>query len=104
MRPRETDGSWGSASVQARASVRGDETLAHVTDGIFIGVARRLDFHELGDPNRWPRIARLRAKLEAEPGVRIATSIEAGEVPGGSAAFKGHVSLPELVSTHRAKF
>lgn len=74
-----------------------------LADGIFVGVARWVDFHQLGDPERWPRIARLRARLEADAAVRFATSIEAGEEPGGSAAFRGHINLAELVSTHGAE-
>jgi len=74
-----------------------------LADGIFVGVARWVDFHQLGDPERWPRIAQLRARLESDPAVRFAASIEAGDEPAGSGAYRGHVSLAELTSAHGAK-
>lgn len=73
-----------------------------LADGVFIGVARWLDFHQLGEPGRWPRIARLRERLEADDAVRFAAKIEAGEEPDSSVAFRGHVPLAELISAHGA--
>jgi glutathione S-transferase len=83
-----------------RAYAAGDKpTLA---DGVFIGVARWVEFHQLAEPGRWPRIERLRATLEADPAVRFATQIEAGEEAPGSGAFRGHINLADLISTYSA--
>lgn len=71
-----------------------------LADAIFIGVARWVDFHGLGDAERWPRIGRLRAALEADAAVRFATGLEAGEQPSGSLALQGHIELSELIATY----
>lgn len=68
-----------------------------LADGVLIGVARWLDYHEVAPADRWPRIAAIRRRLEADPGVRFATALENGETPKGSGAFKGHVPLAEVI-------
>lgn len=75
--------------------IAGDRpTLA---DGVFIGVARWLDYHEVAPASRWPRTEALRRRLEADPAVRFATALENGETPAGSGALKGHVPLAEVI-------
>ncbi|MGY4395509.1 glutathione S-transferase [Sphingomonas sp. UYAg733] len=69
-----------------------------LADGIFIGVARWVDFHGLGDPGRWPRTTRLRSALEGDLAVQFATSIEAGDMVPGSGALSGTMSLTDLIS------
>jgi glutathione S-transferase len=78
----------------ARFLVGDRPTLA---DAVLIGVARWLELHEVAEPARWPRIAALRRRIEAEPAVRFALAIESGEVPGGSGALTGHVQLSEVI-------
>jgi glutathione S-transferase len=70
-----------------------------LADGVLLGVARWLDFHEIAKPTRWPRLAALRQRIEAEPAVQFANSIELGEQPTRSDAFVGHVSLSEVIKT-----
>lgn len=68
-----------------------------LADGVLIGVARWLDYHEVAPANRWPRIEAIRRRLEADPAVRFATALENGETPAGSGAFKGHLPLAEVI-------
>lgn len=68
-----------------------------LADGFLIGIARWLDFHQVADPSRWPKIAALRGRLEADPAVRFATALEKGEEPVGSGALKGHVGLADVI-------
>ncbi len=68
-----------------------------LADGVLIGVARWLEFHEVADPERWPRLAALRRRIEADPAVAFAVAVEAGEQPTGSGACIGHVSLEDVI-------
>jgi len=62
-----------------------------IADGVFIGVARWLDFHGVAPRQRWQNINRLRRRLEADPAIRTALAVEAGENTAR------HVSLRELL-------
>ena len=78
----------------------GDQpTLA---DALFIGVARWLDFHEVAEPVRWPKLAALRARLEADPAVAYATALESGESDPGRGFCLGHVPLAEVIERYGA--
>ncbi len=68
-----------------------------LADALFIGVARWLEFHEVAEPARWPKLAALRARLEADPAVIFATALESGDSVAGSGAFRGHVPLTEVI-------
>lgn len=68
-----------------------------LADGVLIGVARWLEFHEVAQPSRWPKLAALRKRIEAEPAVKFATALENGETPAGSGALLGQVPLTEIV-------
>lgn len=68
-----------------------------MADGVLIGVARWLDFHQVADKGRWPKLAALRERIEAEPAVKYATALESGEVATGSGACMGHVELAEVI-------
>jgi glutathione S-transferase len=73
----------------------GDQpTLA---DGVLIGVARWLEFHKVAEPARWPRLAALRQRIEAEPAVQFALALEDGRSVTGSGALLGHVPLTEVI-------
>lgn len=69
-----------------------------LADGLLIGVARWLDFHEVADRARWPRLNALRARLEADAAVRFALAIEDGGQPSGSGALIGQMPLRELTA------
>lgn len=69
-----------------------------LADALLIGVARWLDFHQVAEPERWPRVHSIRRRLEADPAVLFATALESGEFSAGSGALKSHVPLDELIS------
>lgn len=97
---------WGKEAVIERhdklEAMVGDDpyfvgdrpTLA---DALFIGIARWLEFHEVADPGRWPKLAALRARLEADPAITFATALESGDSVAGSGAFRGHIPLAEVI-------
>lgn len=68
-----------------------------LADGFLIGVARWLDFHQVARPERWPKLAALRKRLEADPAVIYATALENGEQVRGNGALRGHVELAEVI-------
>jgi glutathione S-transferase len=68
-----------------------------LADGLFIGVARWLDFHAVADRSRWPKIASLRQQLEGNPAVVYAAALERGEPSPGTGACAGHVALGEVI-------
>ena len=68
-----------------------------LADGVLIGVARWLEFHRVAEPGRWPRLAALRRRIEADPAVRFALAVEDGEAPAGSGACLGQVPLAEVI-------
>ncbi|MDZ7601632.1 MAG: glutathione binding-like protein [Hoeflea sp.] len=78
-----------------RTFLMGDRpTLA---DGLFIGVARWLDVHQVADRARWPKLSALRDRLDADPAVVFATAMENGEQAQGNGSCRGHVDLAELI-------
>lgn len=97
---------WGSEGVVERHD-RLEEMISNtgfliadhptLADGLLIGVARWLDFHHVADRSRWPKLAALRARIEGDPAVIYATSVESGEMQPGSGACRGHVELPEVI-------
>ncbi|OAM74519.1 glutathione S-transferase family protein [Devosia elaeis] len=72
-------------------------TRPTLADGVLIGVARWLDFHEVAEAERWPKLAAIRRRLEAEPAVAFALALEDGKSPTGSGALRGHVALDNLI-------
>ena len=68
-----------------------------LADGVLIGVSRWLEFHKVADVGRWPKLAALRACIEADPAIAYAVSVEDGERPAGSGACVGHVPLAEVI-------
>lgn len=71
-----------------------------LADALFIGVARWLEFHEVAQRGRWPRLDAIRQRLEADPAVRYATAIETGETPPGNGTCLGHVPLAEVIERY----
>lgn len=74
-----------------------------LADGLFIGVARWLDVHEVADRRRWPRLSALRDRLEADPAVIFATALENGEPATGNGSCQGHVHLAEVIERFGAR-
>ena len=68
-----------------------------LADGVLIGVARWLEFHEVAEVARWPRLAALRRRLEADAAVGFALAVEDGQTPTGSGACLGHVPLAQVI-------
>ena len=71
-----------------------------LADAILIGVARWLDLHEVADPKRWPRLQRLRNRLESDAAVQYALSIENGARPAGTGSCKKHIDLKEVIQRY----
>jgi glutathione S-transferase len=68
-----------------------------LADGVLIGVSRWLEFHEVADVGRWPKLAALRARIDADQAIAYAVALENGERPAGSGACVGHVPLAEVI-------
>lgn len=84
------------AMLDDRPYIAGDHpTLA---DGVFIGVARWAEFHEI-DVSAFKRIQALKRRLEADPAVVFAHAVEDGDQPRGSGACKGYVPMEEVLAT-----
>lgn len=73
-----------------------------LADGLLIGVARWLDFHGVADAGRWPKLATVRQRLEADPAVIYATALENGDQVHGNGALRGHLSLAEVIEHYGA--
>jgi glutathione S-transferase len=69
-----------------------------LADGVLIGIARWLEYHEVAEPERWPKLEAVRRRLEADPAVVFATAIENGETPAGSGALLGQVPLGAVIN------
>ncbi|WP_027584889.1 glutathione S-transferase family protein [Bradyrhizobium sp. Ai1a-2] len=97
---------WGQANVMQRHDklegligkgpfLLGDRpTLA---DALLVGVARWLDFHAVADRSRWPKLAALRERIEADPAVIYAAALEKGENRPGTGACTGHLALNDVI-------
>jgi glutathione S-transferase len=68
-----------------------------LADGVLIGVARWLDYHQVAPREQWPKLHALRQRIEALPEVQYATAIENGETPNGSSAMLGQIPLAEVI-------
>lgn len=103
---------WGSEGVMERhdrlEEMIGDSRFLiadHPTlaDGILIGIARWLDFHQVADRSRWPKLAALRGRIEADPAVIYATALENGETQPGNGTCRGHVELTDVIDRFGSK-
>jgi glutathione S-transferase len=68
-----------------------------LADGILIGIARWLELHQVAEPDRWPKLAALRSRIEALPAVAYAISLENGDMVQGTGACTGHVKLVYVI-------
>ena len=71
-----------------------------LADGLLVGIARWLDIHEVADPARWPKLQALRQRIEAQPAVRYALALEAGDAAAGTGACLGHLPLAEGIARY----
>jgi glutathione S-transferase len=71
-----------------------------LADGILAGVARWLEYHQVADIGRWPRLAALRRRVEADPAVSFAVELEEGGNPKGSGAMRGQIPLTEVIQAY----
>jgi len=67
-----------------------------LADALLAGVGRWLEFHQVLEVEKYPRLCRLRRRIEAEPAVVFARGVEVGERPVGSGAMLGQVPLETL--------
>ncbi|MCF6370828.1 glutathione S-transferase family protein [Rhizobium halophilum] len=74
-----------------------------LADGVLVGVARWLDFHQVADKARWPKLAALRNRLESDPAVAYATALENGQLKEGGGACTGHVELSDVIERYGLK-
>ncbi|RXT48869.1 glutathione S-transferase family protein [Bradyrhizobium betae] len=82
--------------IEAREFLLGDRpTLA---DAVLAGVARWLDFHAVAERRRWPKLAALRERLEADPAVVYATALENGDSNPGVGFCTGHAALADVTA------
>jgi glutathione S-transferase len=68
-----------------------------LADALLAGVARWLEYHEVGDIARWPKLQAIRKRVESDPAVLYATALEEGKTPKGSGACLGQVPLAEVI-------
>jgi glutathione S-transferase len=68
-----------------------------LADALYIGVARWLEFHEVANAERWPKLAAIRRRLEADPAVIQATALENGET---ASMAERHVPLAEVIERY----
>jgi glutathione S-transferase len=69
-----------------------------LADALLAGVGRWLEFHEVDDIGRWPRLQARRRRIAADPAVIYATALESGEAPKGSGYCLGQLPLAEVIS------
>lgn len=82
--------------IEAKEFLLGDRpTLA---DAVLTGVARWLDFHAVAERRRWPKLAALRERLEADPAVVYATALENGDSNPGAGFCTGHSVLERFIA------
>lgn len=74
-----------------------------LADALLAGVARWLEYHEVEDIGRWPKLRELRRRVEADPAVTYALAIEDGATPAGSGACLGQVPLAEVIDQFGAR-
>ncbi|RXG93599.1 glutathione S-transferase family protein [Bradyrhizobium zhanjiangense] len=69
-----------------------------LADALLTGVARWLDFHAVAERSRWPKLAALRERLEADPAVVYGTALEDGVSDPGAGFCAGHCALADIIA------
>ncbi|RYF42311.1 MAG: glutathione S-transferase family protein [Comamonadaceae bacterium] len=67
-------------------------------DAYFAGIARWNDFHAVLDRSEFPALDALYQRLQQDPAVRFAHSVEHGEPAKGAGGFAGHMELGQVVA------
>lgn len=73
-----------------------------LADALLIGVARWLDFHEVADAKKWPKLYSWRKRMEENSAVKFATALENGESLPGIGALKGQIEIQKLMEQFKA--
>ena len=73
-----------------------------IADAIFIGVARWLDVHQVAARSAWPKLDRIRSRIEALPAYQFAERVELGEA-ATSTTLQGEVPLDEVIASFADK-
>ncbi|MCP3370169.1 glutathione S-transferase family protein [Bradyrhizobium cajani] len=82
--------------IGSREFLLGDRpTLA---DALLAGVARWLDVHAVAESSRWPKLAAVRIRLEADPAVLYAMALENGDSDPGTGLCAGHIALADVIA------
>lgn len=68
-----------------------------LADAYFAGLARWVEFHQVFDPRAFPRLHRLRERLESDEAVRFAHAIEHEQAASSAGDFRGHVSFDAVL-------
>ncbi|MBA3676011.1 MAG: glutathione S-transferase family protein [Sphingosinicella sp.] len=71
-----------------------------LADAILVGVARWLEYHQVAEIGRWPRLAAVRQRIEAEAAVPFAIELENGGSPNGSGAMRGQIPLADIIENY----
>jgi len=69
-----------------------------LADAMLAGVARWQEFHQIFDAAKYPRLYRLRQRIESDPAFVFARAIEAGERAAGVGAMRGQLPLKEVLA------
>ncbi|OKO71576.1 glutathione S-transferase [Bradyrhizobium sp. NAS80.1] len=69
-----------------------------LADAVLAGVARWLDFHAVAERRRWPKLAALRERLEADPAVVYATALENGDTNPEAGFCTGYAVLSDVIA------
>lgn len=69
-----------------------------LADAVLIGVARWLELHQVADRGRWPKLNRLRERIEAQPAVRYGLALEAGHEATTGGTCHEHVVLADILA------
>ena len=74
-----------------------------LADAMLGGVARWLEFHQVFDVGKYPRLKRVRQRIEGDPAFAFARGIEAGESLAGVGAMRGTVPFEKLSEVLRER-
>jgi glutathione S-transferase len=69
-----------------------------LADALLAGLGRWLEYHEVDEVSRWPKLAAIRRRLAADPAVQFATAREDGQTPPGSGALVAQLALSDVLA------
>lgn len=71
-----------------------------LADALLAGVGRWLEFHEVDDIARWPRLKALRRRIEDDPAVAYAAAMENGDTSRESKNCLGQLTLADVIERY----